>query len=226
MRTASNILISFLLILFVAPLVHGQDLSKYRGFSFGMSRAEVAGQVAPQTLQTKMVFKHPAIVEEATWWPPDSSSGTLLRTEPVWQVLFTFYNGKLSRILVTYDSQATKGLTVEDMVEAISGRYGPPTRPNVAISFPTNELYMSSEIVTARWEDSQYSFNLFRSSFLNSFGLVMFSKHLDAQARTAFAESLKPEKQAEDMYEEIARLRTEADKLETARQKNKKAFRP
>jgi hypothetical protein len=49
---------------------------------------------------------------------------------------------------------------------------------------------------------------------------------LDAQARAAFAESLKPEKQAEDMYEEIARLRAEADKLETARQKNKKAFRP
>lgn len=225
MRTTGSVLISVLMILLVAPLVHGQDLSKYRGFSFGMSRAEVAQQVAPQTLQTKMVFRHPAIVEEVTWWPRDSSGG-LQRVEPVWQVLFTFYNGELSRILVTYDSQATKGLTVEDMVDAISGQYGPATRPNVPLSFPTNELYMSSEIVTARWEDSQYSFNLFRSSFLNSFGLVMFSKRLDARVRVAFAESLKHEKQAEDPREESARLRTEADKLEVARQRNRKIFRP
>jgi len=225
MKTAGSVLISFLMILLVAPLVHGQDLSKYRGFSFGMSRAEVAGQVAPQTLQTKMVFKHPAIVEEATWWPRDSS-GALQRVEPVWQVLFTFYNGELSKILVTYDSQATKGLTVEDMVVAISGQYGTATRPNVPLSFPTNELYMSSEIVTARWEDSQYSLNLFRSSFLNSFGLVMFSKRLDGQVRTAFAESLQQENQVEDPQEESARLRTEVDKLEVTRQKNKKTFRP
>ena len=47
----------------------------------------------------------------------------------------------------------------------------------------------------ARWEDSQYSFNLFRSSLSNTFALVMFSKRLDAQAEAAIAKSLKLEGQ-------------------------------
>ena len=77
------------------------------------------------------------------------------------------------------------------MVEAISAQYGTATRPDVEISFPTSELYKSTEKVIARWKDSQYSFNLFRSCFLISFGLVMFSKRLETQVRAALAEPIK-----------------------------------
>ena len=112
------------------------------------------------------------------------------------------------------------------MVEAISAQYGTPTRPDAQISFPTNELYRSTEKVIARWEDSQYSVNLFRSSFLNTFGLVMFSKRLDTLVRAALAESIELEGQQNDPQKEIERQKKEADTLEVARQKNRKAFRP
>ena len=94
---------------------------------------------------------------------------------------------------MTYDQHAIHGLTAEDMVQAISTKYGPPARSVGAISFPTNELYRSTEKVIARWEDSQYSINLLRSRFLNSFSLVMFSKQVGAQAEAAIAKSLKLE---------------------------------
>lgn len=81
------------------------------------------------------------------------------------------------------------------MVQAISTKYGTATRPDVEISFPTNELYRSTEQVLARWEDSQYSINLVRARFLNSVALVMFSQRLDAQAEAAIAKSLKLEGQ-------------------------------
>ena len=68
-------------------------------------------------------------------------------------------------------------------------------RPAAEISFSTNELYRSTEKVIARWEDSQYSINLVRSSLLNSFALVMFSKRLDAQVEAAIAVSVKLEGQ-------------------------------
>jgi hypothetical protein len=42
-------------------------------------------------------------------------------------------------------------------VQAISTKYGIATRPAGEISFPTNELYRSTQKVIARWEDSQYS---------------------------------------------------------------------
>jgi hypothetical protein len=111
------------------------------------------------------------------------------------------------------------------MVQAISTKYGTPTRPVGEISFPTNELYRSTEKVIARWEDSQYSINLVRSRFLNSFALAMFSKRLNAQAEAAIAKSLKMEGQ-EDPQKEIDRQKKETVDLEAARQKNRKIFRP
>ena len=224
MKTMRSTVLCLFVLLLTAPLLHGQDLSKYRNFSFGMSLVELSNQVDLKPLQTKLIHKRPAVIQELTWWPREPS-GSLLQADSVWQVFFTFYNGELYRILVTYDRHATDGLTADDMVQALSAKYGTATRPDAQISFPTNELYRSTEKVIARWEDSQYSINLFRSGFLNSFGLVMFSKRLDGQAEAAIAESAKLEGQ-EDLQKEIERQRKEADNLEVARQKNRKAFRP
>jgi hypothetical protein len=219
-----RVVFSLVMILFSAPLIHGQDLSKYRSFSLGMSLVELSNQVDLKPLQTKLIHKHPAVIQELTWWPRESS-GSSLEADTVWQVFFTFYNDELYRILVTYDQDATHGLTAEDMVQAISTKYGTATRPAGEISFPTNELYRSTQKVIARWEDSQYSINLVRSRFLNSFALVMFSKGLDAQADAAIAKSIKLEGQ-EDPQKEIDRQKKETVDLEAARQKNRKIFRP
>ncbi len=224
MRSLVISLATILTILLSAPLVHGQDLFKYRNFSFGMSLVELSKQVDSQPLHTKLIHRRPAVIQEVTWWPRESS-GSPLQAEPVWQVFFTFYNGELYRILVTYDRRATQGLTAEDMVQAISAQFGTATRAAAEISFSTNELYRSTEKVIARWADSQYSINLIRSSFLNSFALVMFSKRLDAQAEAAIAESVKLEGR-EDPQKEIERQRSETDSLEAARLKNRKTFHP
>jgi hypothetical protein len=189
-----------------------------------MSLPELSSQVDLRPLQAKLIQKHPAVIQELTCWPGGFSDYSR-QTDSVWQIFFSFYNGELFRILVTYDQDATHGLTAEDMVQAISTKYGTPTRPVGEISFPTNELYRSTEKVIARWEDSQYSINLVRSRFLNSFALAMFSKRLNAQAEAAIAKSLKMEGQ-EAPQEEIDRQKKEADHLEAARQKNRKIFHP
>jgi hypothetical protein len=224
MKMMRSVGISLLMILFSAPLVHGQDLSKYRDFSLGMSLSELSSQVNLRPLQTKLSQKHPAVIQELTCWP-DGSSDYSRQTDSVGQIFFSFYNGELFRILVTYDQGATHGLTAEDMVQAISTKYGTPTSPAGEISFPTNELYRSTEKVIARWEDPQYSINLVRSKFLNSFALFLFSKRLDAQVEAAVAKSIKLEGQ-EEPQKEIDRQKKETNDLETARQKNLKSFRP
>src|SRR5574340_431473 len=108
MKTAGSLAISLLMVLLSAPLIYGQDLSKYRNFSFGMSLVELSNQVDLRPLQTKLIHKRPAVVQELTWWPPEPS-GSSLQADSVWQVFFTFYNGELYKILVTYDPDATKG---------------------------------------------------------------------------------------------------------------------
>ena len=225
MKMMCSLVSSLVMILLSAPCIHGQDLSKYRNFSFGMRLVDISKQVDQIPTEANLIHQRPALIQELTWWPP-LASGTP-RAEPVRQILFSFYNGELYRILVTYDRYLTEGLTAADMVRTMSAKYGTATRPTAEINFPTNETgeYGTTEKVIVRWEDSRYSFNLFRSSLSNTFGLVMFSKRLDAQAEAAIAKSLKLEGR-EDPQKEVARVKKEADDLETPQQKNIKAFRP
>jgi hypothetical protein len=220
-----RVVICLVIILLSAPLIRGQDLSKYRNFSFGMSLVDLSKQVDQKPTEANLIHQRPAVIQELTWWPP-LASGTP-QAEPVRQILFSFYNGELYRILVTYDRYVTEGLTAEDMVRTMSAKYGTATRPTAEINFPTSEPgeYGTTEKVIVRWEDSRYSFNLFRSSLSNTFGLVMFSKRLDAQAEAAIAKSLKLEGQG-DPQKEVAPVKKEADDLETSRQKNIRAFLP
>ncbi len=186
--------------------------------------ADISKQIDQQPANAAVLYERPALIEELTWLPiqPYDLSRP---AEPVDQILFSFYNGALYRMLVTYDSSATKGLTDEDMIRVVSAKYGGATRPVAVVNFPTNPSYHATEKVIARWEDSQYSLNLFRSSGSDTFALVMFTKQLDAQAGVSIAESVKLE-QEEAPQKQAARVKKAADDLEGERQKNIKTLRP
>jgi hypothetical protein len=112
-----------------------------------------------------------------------------------------------------------------DMIGVISAKYGVATRPVADVNFPTNPSYRATEKVVARWEDSQFSFNLFRSAASDTFALAMFDKRMDAQAEFLVAESVQLEKQ-EAPQKQAARVQKENDALEGERQKNIKTLRP
>ena len=211
------------MILLSTPLIHAQDLSKYRNFSFGMTVADLSKQIDQKPANAAVLHEHPALIQEMTWWPPQPYSSAR-PAEPVEQILFSFYNGALYRMLMTYDSSATKGLNDEDMIRVVSAKYGVATRPVAIVNFPMNPSYKATEKVIARWEDSQYSLNLFRS-FGDTFAIVMFTKELDAQAGTSIAESVKLE-QEEAPEKAAARVKKDAADLELERQKNMKTLRP
>ena len=104
------------------------------------------------------------------------------------QVLLSFYNGQLFRIVVNYEWDRTEGLTVEDMVEALSVTYGPAA---TEISSALSRLNTGSDKIVAHWEGPEYSLNLFRPSSASTFGLVVFSKRLDALAQAASVEAIR-----------------------------------
>jgi hypothetical protein len=216
--------IAFVLVLFSAGLVYGQDLSKYRTFSFGTSLASVSKQVDLNASELQLVHQRPAMIQELTWYPPQPF-GTSRAAEPVEKILFSFDNGALYRMLVTYDSSAIKGLTDEDMIRVVSAKYGVATRPVTDVDFPTNPSYNATEKVIARWEDGQFSFSLFRSSVSDTYAIVMFDKRLDAQAAVSIAESIKLDRQ-EAPEKEAERVKKETGDLERQRQKNIEALRP
>lgn len=227
MRTMTRSMVVFLLVMVVLllsiPQVHAQDLSRYRNFSFGMTVVDLTKQIDQKPANAAVLHERPALIQELSWFPPQPYSN-LRPAEPVDQILFSFYNGALYRMLLTYDGSATKGLTDEDMIQVVSAKYGLATRPVALVSFPMNPSYKSTEKVIARWEDPQYSLNLFRS-YGDTFAIVMFAKQVDAQAGISIAESVKLEQQ-EAPQKEAARVKKTSDDLEGQRQKNIKTLRP
>ncbi len=213
----------------LAPLINVQDLSRYREFQFGMTLLAVAIQAGIKPSEARVIYHRPAVIQELEW-QPSRSLGFSPLTGPVKEVLFSFYNGELFRIVINYDRYRTEGLTDEDMIEAISAKYGTATRPTAnIISFSSSQVYDDSEKVVACWEDAQYSFNFFRSSYQPTFGMVVFSKRLDALARTAIVEAIRlDEQEAPQRGIECQEKQDEEDHSaqEKARLVNKPNFRP
>jgi hypothetical protein len=224
MKTIRCSILCFVVLLLMAPLLRGQDLSKYRHFTFGMSLTRVLERTDQKMADVKVIHGRPPLIQELTWWPPNLP-GTSFRSDTVEQILFSFYNAELYKIFVTYDRTSTEGFTAEDMVKSISAKYGPATSVKPEVDSATNERYDMKQRPVATWEDSQYSFNLVRSSFSGGFELVIYSKRLNAEAEVALAEAVKLEKQ-EEPQREAKRQTKQTDDLEATRQKNQKSFRP
>jgi len=201
------------------------DLSKYRDFQLGTDLPAVAKQAGVDPKQAKVVHSRPALVQELSWRP--QPLGASSRTEPAREVLFTFCGGALFRIAINYDRYQTEGMTTDDLVEAISASYGiavkPPAPPKAGPGV------FDQEEVVARWQDSEYSFDLIRTSYGPSFKLVGVMKKLEAEAQAAIMEATRlddkeaPQREANRLAKEDE---TERAKLDKARLVNKARFRP
>ena len=222
MKIMRAAIVTLVVLMFSAPWLHAQDLSKYRNFSMGMSLADLSKQIGANPTDVTVIHQHPALIQELTWWP--RVSGQPGQPEAIREILFSFYDGKLYKIFVTYDDAATLGMSHEDRARAISAKYGTPTTPDVRIGIP-KDGYPTTEQVMDRWEDSRYSVNLFRSSFSSSFGLVLFSKQVNAEAEAATHAAFLLEQQGAPQRE-ADRIKKEADVLEASRVKNLKTFHP
>lgn len=216
--------------LLFAPSICAQDLSSYRGFRFGSDLKAIARQTQLNPSDAKTIHSRPALIQELEWRPGRTLGQSSVQPDSVKELLFSFYNGELFQIVVRYDRDQTEGLTDADLIEAISGAYGLAATPaRKAITFSTSQVYNDSEKVIACWEDAQYSFNLYRSSYQPTFGMIVFSKKLDVLARAAVATAIRLDEQ-EAPQRELARQKAEAKKSrlagEKARLLNKPAFRP
>jgi hypothetical protein len=224
MKTIRSSILGLVVLLLAAPLLRAQDLSKYRHFTIGMSLTRVLERTDQKMADVKVIYGRPAMIQELEWWPPNLP-GNSFQSDTVKQILFSFYNGELYKISVTYDQSSTEGLTAEDMVKSISEKYGPATSVALPIDSAKNDSYDLKPTVAASWEHAQYSCNLVRSSYGDHLGLIIYSKRVNAEAELAIAEAAKLEQQ-EGPNREAERQKKQMDDLEVARQKNRKTFRP
>jgi hypothetical protein len=225
MKTIRGLALCLIVMLFMPLLLHAQDLSKYRGFSFGMSPAAVLKQTDMKMADVKTLHSQPALIQQLTWWLP-ILPGNSYQADSVREILFTFCNGQLYRMSATYDRSAIEGLTAEDLMQSIAAKYGPPIDPVTEIDLSTGERRGGpEEKVVAHWEDAKYSLTLSRSYLVKGFTLIMYSLQTNAAADEAIAKAMKLEEQ-QGPQKEADRQKKEADELALARLKNLQSFRP
>lgn len=225
MKMILKLAIVVVLVLTATPVISAQDLSKYRKFALGTSVDALLKQTGESAREVSVSHQSPALIQEITLWPVDSSYSSSSNRDPVLEIAFTFYNGKLYRMAVTYDRFSMEGLTEDDLVNAISLRYGIARRFYPEINLDTPEAVESTDEVIARWDNSLNSVSLIKSNTMNSFKLLVLSKQIDTQANTAIASAVEIEKE-EAPQKEADRQNHEAVDLEAARQKNLTTFRP
>jgi hypothetical protein len=224
--SARILALSFSWVVMSAPLLSAQDLSKYREFRLGMSLA-TAAQQSGVTPEARVPHQRAELIQELTW-QPSRGLATSPPGDSVRKVLLSFYNNQLFRIAVSYEWERTEGLTVEDMIDVLSATYGPATLPDPDLIPLLSRVAADSDRILAHWEDAQYSLNLVRPSYASTFGLVMFSKRLDASARAATVQSLWLDNQeASARATERKRSQEDADhaRQEQVRARNKASFR-
>lgn len=202
------------------------DLSKYRDFQLGTSLLAVAKQVGVNVSQATVLHRRPALIQELEWSP--RPLGLSARTESAQDVVFGFYDGELFRIAVKYDRYETEGLTAGDFIEALSATYGIAEKPAPPANAVPGAFGEQDEIV-ARWQDSQYRFDLIRTSYGPSFRLIGLLKKLQGPSEAAFTEATRLD-DLEAPQRDAARIADEREaqrvKLEEARLLNKPKFRP
>jgi len=220
------VLTSLLLFGITSGAVLAEDLSRYRAFQLGTDLASVAKLTGASDTQIQIVFRRPALIQEITWRPRPLGASSI--PESVQEVVFTFYNGDLFHIVVNYDRYETEGMTANDMVEAMSATYGSAAKL-MALAPITPGRSGDPEEVLAQWQDSQYRFDLMRSSYGPTFRLVGVLKKLEAPAQAAAVEASRLDTQ-EAPERDAARAASEAQqaqaKLDKARLVNKPKFRP
>ena len=226
-RTVSTSALTLCLVFGAMPAATlAADFSQYRGFRFGANLSTVAEHAGANSSQAKVIHRRPALIQELEWRPQPLGSSS--QPEPVKEVIFSFYDGELFRIVADYDRYETEGLTADDFVDAISATYGPAAKLTAPAKVAPGS-YGEQEEILAQWQDSQYRFDLIRSSYGPTFRLVGVMKRLEAPAQAAALEARRLDDQ-EAPQRDAARIASEEQaaktKLEKARLVNKPKFRP
>jgi hypothetical protein len=216
-------------LLLSTPLLYSQGGPRYRDFQLGGDLASISALTGVAVSEARAVHLRPALMQELRWQRPYSSSATLSQTDSVKQIMFSFYNDQLSKMVVDYDHDRTAGMTDADLIDAISVDYGARVKPGARTGRGTlTRVEEESGKLIARWAGADYAVALYRG-YSSDVRLIVASPRLDALARTADVQATRLDDR-EAPQREIARQKKETDDARASQEKsrvaNKAAFRP
>jgi hypothetical protein len=202
---------------------------RYREYSLGSGVAAVAQINDTREGDIKVLHERPARIQELAWRAPHAPLENQ-QPDPVREVLFSFYDDQLYRIVATYDRERMQGLTNDDVIEVVSKAYGTPLLRHARMA--QNEVppdMRADTVAVAQWDDPASLLTLTRGTYSSEYQLVLASKTLGPRAQAAIKEALRLDTREAPERERVRRSKEAADvqvTSEKARVANKAAFKP
>jgi len=214
-------------VVLTASMAQAQSGAHYRKFQLGMTLAAVATSTGMRASQAAIVHQRPVLLQDLEWRLPytffDASS------DPVEQIVFSFYDDQLFRMVIDYSHRRTEGLTNADIIEAVTRMYGPRAEELPGAGGAQSRTIDPSGAAIAHWNGVDYAAILYQSSYGSGFRLTVTSPALALLAHSAELDAVKLEAREAPQLER-ARQQRETDAaqaaLEKARTTNKAAFQP
>jgi len=226
LRLCSTLLVA----LAVSTPAAAQEEGRYRDFQLGASVAAVSTLTETRSADVTVVHERPAVMQELRWTPSSFGTAGRSRGKGLQQIVFSFYDNQLYRLMIDYERSQTKGMTDRDVVDALSAMYGQPSSSK--ISDGGTDTWSSESVasrVVARWNGPGYAVAVSRWAYGGAWRLVVESTPLAALARAADARALILDVQ-EGPQREADRARREKqgkdDAEAAARSVNKTTFQP
>lgn len=229
MMNARTLAICAVGVVLLAPGLEGRGPARYRDFELKSDVAAVSALTGVASGNAKTIHERPALLQDLEWRPSRWTDGAA-STDPVEQIVFSFYDNQLYRLVVDYGRDRTEGLTDADMIAAISAIYGPAITRRPGALRLVSEVETESGAPVARWGDAGLAVVLYKTtSYRDAFRLIVTDPSLADLARTAGIAGTRLEAQ-DAPRREIARVKQEQDDnrvaAEKARTANKVVFRP
>jgi hypothetical protein len=219
------VIVSLCIVASSASLAGAQTRAHYRTYQMGDDLLTVSRGVpsAPVTLAPG----RPGSVQDLTWRAQYVRRGVARSDDSVAQLVFSFYEDQLFRIVIDYAPDRTEGMTEADMVAAVSEVYGPPTRRTRPTGQTGVQPQRLEDTVIAEWATSAHHVSLLTVSGLTvngqaGFRMIVASVPLEALARAAGARDAPADSQ-DRASTEAGRRHADAEKAAPARETTRRA---
>ena len=220
------VLVSVGVVLGAQP-VAAQSLARYRAYALGSSIPTIVASSGAHDADLKTLHERPARIQQLEWRAPYVATERTA-PDPVRNILFSFYDDQLYRVVVTYERQRMEGLTNADVIEAVSTAFDAIPMHAGLGAIASAELPPEATLL-ARWDDGASTLTLVRAGYTREFQLVLVSKQLSGLARSAITEAGQRDAREAPQRELDGRKKRAAEGLvvqEKARAVNKPAFKP
>jgi hypothetical protein len=207
------------------------SVAQYRNFALTSDLATVSTTAGVAASEAKTIHQRPAVLQDLEWRPSRWIAGSMsTSTDPVEQMVFSFCNDQLFRVVVDYARERTEGMTDADMIEAIGAVYGTPIKRAAGAARGASQVEVESGSALATWGDAGHTVVLYRTAaYGEGFRLIVTELALERLARKATVDAARLDERDAPRVE-LARQKKARDDgrviAEKARAVNKAVFRP